>query len=470
MALLEILLQARDQTGPAFQSARTGLGNVAVSAGQTSGNLAALGAASITTATRISTLINRIELQERELGRLSAQIDITSGQYGLLSTQAAAAISRFDRASDAINQNRLALRRLESDTGTTTRSMVGLGTGIGGVNAALGTFGVYLGAREIVQFGINAGSAANSLHRTESTILALSGTQERYNEVLNLGNRAQDLYGGSLESQLENFRGLIPLSRSANVALGELDQTVRKLAILDPSSAQGGGAAIAIREFLTASDATGALSLQHRFELDKKALQDLIKEYPDATDRLRAFNDLLAQQGITNETVNAQLGTTANTYDRLGAAASDAKVRIGEILSVSFEPFAQFWTGVLTSVTDVHKGLDLVYASANNLAVLAGLDTAQSQTDRGLVTYQSLGLAAPTANVATASTRAPSTATVAPSAGQAGGAPGASGTPTTVIHQTINVQGSIHATQDLKDIAHQGLLEYQNRNGSTGLR
>lgn len=453
MALLEILLNARDQTGPAFQSARSGLGTVAATAGQTSGNLATLSAASATTAARISTLTDRIRLGEQNLRILDSVLRSTAARHAADSVQVQRAQLAYDRQTASLNQNRLALARLEREQTTATPAMTRLGGGIGGITTALGSLGVAFGGTQIARFGIDAIGAANSLEKTEATLRALAGTQERYDEVVRLSVDAQNLYGGTLQEQEENFRGLIPLSRTANVALGDLDQTVRKLAILDPNSAQGGGAAIAIREFLTASDATGALSLQHRFELDKKALQELIKTYPDATDRLRALNEMLAKQGITTETLTAASNTNAAVYDRLGAAVDRFKVKIGSLLSEALVPYAESLTGVLKILSgDFSGGLENMYMGGN---LALGYTPEQSRARMRSLPF---GFGGATA-----------TAMVAPTARGTGGN-GPTSMPTTVINQTINVQGSVLAEQELKGIAHQGLLEYQSRNGGTGIR
>lgn len=472
MSIVEVLLRAYDQTGPAFQSARAGLGSVAAASGQTSGGLAAVGAASSTTAVRIGVLTDRIRLQEQNLRILDSVLKTTSAGHAADSVQVQRAQLAYDRQTTSISQNTAALRRLESEQASASPALARTGSAIGGVTTALGSLGIAFGAAQVAQAGFAAIGAANSLEKTEATLRALSGTQERYDEVIRLSVAAQNLYGGTLQSQEENFRGLIPLSRSANVELGALDQTVRKLAILDPNSAQGGGAAIAIREFLTASDATGALSLQHRFELDKKALQELIKTYPDATERLTAFNALLAKQGITTEALTAASNTNAAVYDRLGASADRLKVKIGGLLSEGLLPYAESLTGVLKIASgDFSGGLESLYKGGNKALGYSPEET-KARMSGSSMGWMGLG-GAPAANVGAVPSGAPQMATIAPwtpsgAAGVSGGATGSA--PTTVINQTINVAGSIRSEQELKDIAHQGLLEYQARNGGTGVR
>lgn len=406
-SLIDIVIRGQDRSGPAFASAAghlqrltqgadraqtevrqlgvatsqsgaqavTGLARIEQQASDTSGVLLTLGIAGSTTATRMRSLGVTISNQEERLVILGRKLqDVRAGHDA-----DSIAVLRAEHAYNSLNRtlanNYARMQDLRASGDVTGISVVGVGGAaagpaglagaLGGLNNAAATLGFAVGAREVLQFGVNAGRAANDLEKTNATIRALSGTQERYSEVLALARRNQSLYGGSTQDTLESFRGLIPLANSANVALADLDNTVRKLSILSPE--QGAqGAAIALREFLTASGAEGAESLQYRFEIQKRGLTDIISSTDDATERVRLLNEMLAAQGITSETVAAQANTTANTYDRLGAAADRAKVAVGGLLAEQAKPLAEGLIGLLNFASgDVSGGLEGLYRGGN---------------------------------------------------------------------------------------------------------
>jgi hypothetical protein len=490
-SVVQIVLQARNNTGPGFAAVQTGLAGLSATADRT--------------ALRTQSLTDRIRHQQDQLRLLGGQLDIAAAEYGPVTLATERARIRFDALSASMQRNQRTLEALQThglstgllnSIGNVDASVKGVnGTlermalGVGAATNALGLLGVAFGAQQVLQFGLDAGRAANTLEKTEATIRALSGTQGRYNEVVALATHAQGIYGGTLQDQLENFRGLIPLSRTANVALGELDQTTRKLGILDPNSAAGGGAAIAIREFLTASGAEGARSLAERFELDRKALQGIIETAPDTTARMRALNDLLGQMGITTDTLTAATNTNANVYDRLGAAADRAKTKFGALLSAGFAPYAESLAGILNIATGNFKeGLGQVYAGGNR-----ALGYNKEQTDERMQSGSMawLGLAPetkPTADAAespqppaAASVRivmptpqnapvrviAPAQQTATVSSRASGGTQGQA---SNVTHINVNVAGNTVSDQKLVDSIHAGLLEKQRRNGTTGIK
>lgn len=216
----------------------------------------------------------------------------------------------------------------------------GIGEFLGGAKSLLGGAGIALGAQQVISFTAESIKMANALEKTKSTVLALSGSQQRFNEVMEIARRGQQLYGGTLDETLRGLGSLVNLSNRTGTSLTQLDNVSRRLAVVDP--VQGiEGANIALKEFLSGSGAEAATSLARRFELPKKAIAALAKEGTSAKDRLQALDDLLAKQGITQEVLANRANTTAATYDRLGVTIDDAKLKFGAWTSEGLEPAAK---------------------------------------------------------------------------------------------------------------------------------
>jgi hypothetical protein len=277
-------------------------------------------------------------------GAIRAQIQLVSiQQRGASSAQAQAASQR--QAMDA-------MRASVSPTQVTTQSTNELANAMKSLTAAAGVVGVGLGVAQIIQFGKGAIEAANSLEKTESTVNALSGSATRYKQVLAVAQAGQQAYGGSLEENLAGLGTLVNLSNRASVSLSQLDNISRRLAVVDP--VQGiQGANIALKEFLSGNNAEAALSLARRFELPRAALADLAKEGTTAQQRLDGLNKLLNEQGITTQVLTDRTKTQAATYDRLGAAALNARDAIGALLAAQGAGAAGDATGALSGVTNL---------------------------------------------------------------------------------------------------------------------
>jgi len=389
--IIDIVIRGSDQSGPAFASAATnlarltqggtqattGLARVENQATETGSAIITLGIAGSTTATRMRSLNVSIVNQEQALELAGRRLREVRAAHDADSLAVGRAQLAYDRLNRSLVNNRARMQDLRTSGDISGLSLFGLGGGapagpgapggglIGGLGGAAGALGFAFGAAELVRFGGAAIGAANDLEKTEATLRALSGTQERYAEVLALARRNQSLYGGTTQDTLEAFRGLVPLANSANVALGSLDETVRKLAILSPE--QGAqGAAIALRDFLTATGAEGAQSLQMRFELSKQGLNDIIQSTDDATERTRLLNELLADQGITQQTLAAAADTTAASYDRLGASWDRFKTTVGGALGGALEPSAIGLSGLLSIASgDFSGGLEQLYRGGN---------------------------------------------------------------------------------------------------------
>jgi murein DD-endopeptidase MepM/ murein hydrolase activator NlpD len=234
---------------------------------------------------------------------------------------------------------------------------------IGGLNTGLGQLGITLGAGAIIKYGIDAGKTANSLERTQATVGALSGSTERYDQVVALAIKGQQLYGGSMQANLDGLGSLVNLSNRSGVALKDLDNIMRRLALKD--SAQGiSGAGTALREALFSSGAEGLQSLAERFEIPKSAIAEMGREGISTAEKVRILDRALTDLGITNDVLTKQTKTTAQTYTVLGSAVSNARDDIGGVLSRAFEGLAGQSAGLLNIFQDTRTGLDQYVAAS----------------------------------------------------------------------------------------------------------
>lgn len=240
-------------------------------------------------------------------------------------------------------------RGLQQSSSAANESAGGFGRLSGGVNLVtqgLGALGLALSVTEIVRMGNDARVAANELEKTEAVLKVVAGSASAYAEVNALASENQLIFGGTLNDNLAGMRALTFISNSSGASLTNLTEAFRLLNLTSPEQGLE-GASIALKEFLSASDASGANSLSMRFELDKRALQEIIRTTPDATERLRLLEQVMAEQGITSAALDAILNTNANTYDRLGVQLDKLTTTTGDYISRGLEPAARGLTRLL---------------------------------------------------------------------------------------------------------------------------
>lgn len=127
--------------------------------------------------------------------------------------------------------------------------------GIGGnLFYAVKALNSYVGAAfalEAVAFAFyDVVRAGNELEKTHITLRALSGTTQRYTEVVAAAQSQQGLFGGSLQQNLEDMTSFSFVANQTGLSIEALVNIARRLAILDPQ--QGiKGAAIALKEFFS---------------------------------------------------------------------------------------------------------------------------------------------------------------------------------------------------------------------------
>jgi hypothetical protein len=281
--------------------------------------------------------VQRAALAQQKLSTEQQKTATAANQTSLAAQRLATEEQKTAAAAARAEQAQLRLASAITKTGTAAKS--GLGPtlprsleffGKGALGQIAGGIGLGLGISQFASFSKEAFNAANSLEKTEATVRALSGSTARYAQVLQVAESGQKLYGGSLEENIRGLGTLVNLSNRAGVELSTLDNISRRLAVADP--VQGiEGANIALKEFLSDSGAAAALSLARRFELPRHALADLAQEGTSAKDRLAGLDKLLNQQGITTQVLTDRTKTQAAVYDQLGAAALNARDRLGSL-------------------------------------------------------------------------------------------------------------------------------------------
>ena len=277
--------------------------------------------------------------------RLSTEQQRTAAQLAnteRAETQAAAAALRYSqqqaRANAAASGGRSGFGQLAS--------------GIQGVQAALGAVGIGLGAAQLLQGALAAGRYSASLGQTEGVLRQLAGSQQRYGELTRIAAENQRLFGGTLADNYAPLTGVLALSNQTGASLQQLNQASQLLLAKAPTK-NAGDAFFGLGEFLSSNGAEAALSLADQFNLSKKALAELAREGVSAEDRLNGLFKLLADQGVTSETLNARLTDQATAYNSLGAAADQAFIRLGNGVNIVATPVANFLAGTLNQVTQI---------------------------------------------------------------------------------------------------------------------
>lgn len=236
----------------------------------------------------------------------------------------------------------------------------------GAINSITSIVGVGFSAAAIVQFTNEAITAGNALERIQATLRAVTGSQAEYNRVLAVAQANQQLFGGSLEQNLTAMQQFAFIANRTGASLEELNRVAQLLAVVNPAEGFE-GAGFALSE-LFAGDIT---SIVERFNLPRNAVRALADEGVSAEERLQGLTDLLAQQGITSETLAASLDTTAQTYLQLGTDASNALSSVGQRAAEMFEGTAKFLSEVLVGVNAIATLGERTFAGATEAATNA---------------------------------------------------------------------------------------------------
>lgn len=282
-----------------------------------------------------------------------ARLSATSGpggrQQGISNLQNAIQGSSADLMLQTKAQTQL--NQMMSAGAVQGNTLVGTLKNIGTAALAAGTA---FAAMQAVDFAKDAVNSANKLEKTMAVTKALSQTDAKYAEVLDIARRNQDKFGGSLQENMSALGKLVNISNRANTNLQQMDNIARRLSIVDPLQGFEGGV-IALQEFMSGD----IRSLAQRFELPRDALNSIKDMTGTYQDKLNALDQMLTKFGISNEVINAQLGTTARVYDQLASKADNAKVALGgviaEALKVPAQGVGNFFQGIADGLNSFNK-------------------------------------------------------------------------------------------------------------------
>lgn len=262
----------------------------------------------------LATALSKVTPNTNASNRALIQLQQTINKAGKTAENKVSALSTFGKGVNSMTDGIGRLDKKLNDIG-------------GALSGSFAVAAVAAGVSEVINLG-------NSLEKTEASVRALAGSQEFYNEILQLAKDRQDKFGGSLEESLRGFGQFANLSKRTGIEIEFLTGAAQRLAAIDP--AQGlEGAAIALKEFFS-GDIT---SLVERFEMPRGLLNS-IKDMEDPIERARALDQVLNELGATQELLDNQAATTAATYDKLSGSFTNLGAAIGQGLAQTLEPAA----------------------------------------------------------------------------------------------------------------------------------
>ena len=184
----------------------------------------------------------------------------------------------------------------------------------------------------------------NELEKSQVTLLGLVQTAGlipsataamKYGQALNVAYSNQMKFGGSLKENIDSLLVFQQISNTTGVSLQNLNDLINLLSLRDP--AQGiQGATIAIQELFSGDP----MSLRRRFDLPSDEVNRLASYAGDANAQIAGLTELLNKQGVTADILAARLNTTAASYDRLNASASNSLDTMGKAGAKLLEPMA----------------------------------------------------------------------------------------------------------------------------------
>jgi hypothetical protein len=267
----------------------------------------------------------------------------------------------------ALDSLRATLTPISAATNQAQQGVSGLSGALGGLSSVAGGLGLVFGVRQLVDFGIDAGGAALALQRTQNATRQIAGDTKTYSEILAAARQQQVLFGGSLQENLTGLSGFAVQARTTGANLSDLIRTAQRLATLDPEQGVT-GAAVALREGLSGDP----ISLARRFEIPRAAIAKLRDESTTAAEKLNVINDYLDKAGISANGAADAVTKTEQSYHRLGAAADDAKIRIGALLAQRFEPVATGATRVADAVAGTTSAFSGLEGASDSIRDLGG--------------------------------------------------------------------------------------------------
>ncbi len=237
----------------------------------------------------------------------------------------------------------------------------GFGSAVGGAVATVSTFvkglgpiGIVLTAlgldraiEGIVQFTTESVVLNAETERLNSILLSAAKSSTDYGTAIILASENQKSFGGSIQQNLSAIQQALFITNRYGVALKDLNTTAQLLALSNPFEGIE-GAQFSLSELL-AGDTT---SIVERFNLPRKAVNELKASNLSAAETLIAVNKLLAEQGITLETLDAATSGSARAINELTAAWEEYKISVGETTEGPAIEFLNFLAGILDDLSN----------------------------------------------------------------------------------------------------------------------
>jgi len=251
----------------------------------------------------------------------------------------------------------------------------------------LGALGIGLGLQAAAQGAQQMMSLANSVEQAEASLRAVSKTTQIADQALALATRNQAMFGGTLAENTNVMQNFVMLSQRTGASLQDLLKTAQLLSVVNPAEGLA-GASFSLSELL-AGDIT---SIVERFNLPRQAIRQLLQEAQNGGDILAGVQRLLAEQGVTAETLSERLNTTAQTYVAYGAAVEQAQLKIGSFLSEALAPATVALTELLNRFSGAPTMIDQVAQQiATSATTYQEYVAAVQQANAAITQYNSSG-------------------------------------------------------------------------------
>lgn len=245
-----------------------------------------------------------------------------------LARDTANATAAQDRAAQA------ALRRQQAEARAARQGQNGgLGPALprtfaGITSGGFGQLAGLTGGAFSINAAVDAGRQALALRETQNGLRAVAGSTDNYTKILKVAREQQELFGGTLQENIEGLTGLSITSRQSGAQLETLIDLSQRLAVLDP--VQGAqGARIALSEALS-GDPT---SLAKRYEIPRAALAKLRDESTTAGEKLLIIDQYLNKVGISSAAVAGRIDQDALAFRRAKAEIEEATLKLGDYLA-----------------------------------------------------------------------------------------------------------------------------------------
>jgi hypothetical protein len=273
------------------------------------------------------------------------------------------------------------------ETESLSRGMRLLTSTAGVLQNTLGALGIGLGLQAAVQGAQQMMSLANSVEQAEASLRAVSKTTQIADQALALATRNQAMFGGTLAENINVMQNFVMLSQRTGASLQDLLKTAQLLSVVNPAEGLA-GASFSLSELL-AGDIT---SIVERFNLPRQAIRQLLQEAQNGGDILAGVQRLLAEQGVTAETLSERLNTTAQTYVAFGAAVEQAQLKIGSFLSEALAPATVALTELLNRFSGAPTMIDQVAQQiATSATTYQEYVAAVQQANAAITQYNSSG-------------------------------------------------------------------------------